>query len=238
MAIAFDAVTVDASSAGRTGPSFAHTCTGTDLTIVVIPMILENFGAVRVSTAVSYNGVALTEQVAFSLDGAQADLGGKIWTLDSPATGSNTVAVTYDDAGVADAVIVMSFTGANNGVGDATGSANGTSDNPSATFTTDASTGLIVSGAFIRGGDAGPFTPGTGVTERADGVTGGSATGDIAYTGGHKAATGGSDTIDFTGGASDNWIIGAVELNEAGGGPAPGIRSLRQLIGHGQGTRD
>jgi len=229
MAVAFESITINTDSSGRSSASFSHTNTSGD-TLAIITHNQENFGSLVTCTAASYNSVALTERVAGTREVGPLDFAAKIWTLDGPATGANTVSVTYDGTGVNDAIMVLSFTGANNGVGSTTGTANGDSANPSVTFGTDNSTGLIISGAMLLGNDGIPWTPGTGVTERADNATGGSNVTDHAFTAGDKAATGGSDTIDFTGSTSDDWLITAIELNAAA---VAGVKLQRPLRGVG-----
>ncbi len=232
MAITHDATTQHVNSENSTSESFSHTCTGSDLTLVAT---LYLFSTVSNSiVAITYNGVAMTLRAQNNYNyTTNRYLHVLVYTLDGPAAGSNSFSVTYNQTATANAIVLTSYTGANNGIG-ATNSATGNSTGPSVTLTTNAATGLIVGGAAVLGGDTDPFTPGSGVTERSDGATGTSTTVDIGYTSGEKAATGGSDTFNFTASASDRWTIVAVELNEAAGGldvsPPPQQQMSRQFM--------
>ena len=231
-----DATTVDPSSATRTSASFSHTCTGSDLSLTVITAA---FGTLEPTVAsATYNSVALTQRVTVTNNWSAGRYAvSTLWTLDGPATGSNTVAVTYDNGPVADAVIATSYTDANNGIGTNTASTTGNGSNPSMTFTTDASDGLIVAGGGVSGGDTDPFTPGTGTTERSDGDTGTSTFFDIGYTSGDESATGGSDTIDFTASVADEYAFVAIELNAAAGGAAASLPPRRRRLRIWKGLR-
>lgn len=98
MAIAFDAVGGGASS----GSSFSHTCTGSNLILFVLT--LEDPAGGGPVTAVTYNGVSMTNSGLGTLvDGT------RLWYLYAPATGSNTVAVT---GGAGNGHISASYSGA------------------------------------------------------------------------------------------------------------------------------
>jgi hypothetical protein len=239
MAPVFGSLTVNASAANR-GNSTVNTThdvgAGANRTVVCVTLqFSDNREGDPDVTSVTYNGVALTVRATAAINtGSSEWLHAEIWTLDNPASGSNTGAVTYDSINLncdaifwsrntgavtydsinlnCDAIFWSHYTGANNGVGTNVGASTGISNNPSTTFTTDASDSMIVAGACVFGGDSDPFTPGSGVTERADGATGTSITDDIGYTGLEKPATGGSDTIDTTASAADDWAIVAVEI--------------------------
>lgn len=216
MAIAHDATSTHTNTANSTGESFSHTCTGSDLTLVATLFVFSTVS--NSASAITYNGVSMTLRAENNYNyTANRYLHTLVYTLDNPATGSNTFSVTYSTACVANAIVLSSYTGANNGIG-ATNSATGTSSSPSVTLTTNNATGLIVGGVQVLGGDSDPFTPGSGVTERSDGATDTNTNTDVGFTTGDKAATGGSDTFNFTASVSDQWSIVAVEINEAAGG--------------------
>jgi hypothetical protein len=177
--------------------AFSHTCTGSDLTLVATLFLFSTTS--NSISAITYNGVAMTLRAENNYNyTTNRYLHTLVYTLDNPSTGSNTFSATYATTATANAVVLSSYTGANNGIG-ATNSATGNSTGPSVTLTTNASTGLIVGGATVLGGDTDPFTPGSGVTERSDGATGTSTSVDIGYTSGDKAATGGKRYIQFHG---------------------------------------
>lgn len=233
MAVAYDTVSVQADSE----VDFSHTVTGSDPTIVAVFLGLGTSTS-TITASPTYNGVSLTQRdsVAYSY-GFNRWIFGEIWTLDNPATGSNTFSFSWSATPTAGVVILMSFSGANNGIGTNTfnsDSSGGTTDTPTDTQTTDASDSMIVGGAIIKGGDSDPFSPGTGVTETADGATGTNPNADIGYTAGYMTATGGSDTFEFTGSVSDEWVILGVEvLATGGGGPSPPTIKKLALLGVG-----
>lgn len=220
MAIAYDNDTLNVNSANSTGETFSHTCTGSDLTLVVFVMI---FGVASNSSSSNptYNSVSMTSAATpveyeyqlnrvFNLE---------VYYLDNPSTGANNVVTAYTGTATANAVWAASYTGANNGVGTNSGSATGNSDNPSVTFTTDNSTGLILSSFMAVGADFDPFTPDGSETERQDADTGGgSSTTDFSVHCMELAATGGSDTLSSTGSVSDHWLTLAIEINAAAAG--------------------
>jgi hypothetical protein len=217
MAPVFGSLTENPSSADRSSSTVNTTHdvgAGADRTVVCVTIQMSNRSGDPDVTSVTYNAVALTVRATATIDaGASKHIHVEIWTLDNPNSGSNTGAVTYDAITLqADAIFWFHYTGANNGVGTNVGASTGVSNNPSTTFTTDTATGMIVGGAGILGGDTDPFTPGSGVTERADGATGTDTSTDFGYTIIEKPSTGGSDTIDTTASASDDWAIPAIEL--------------------------
>lgn len=196
------------TSTGST--SFSHTTSGSDRTLVVVVASFAT-SSITVSGA-TYNGVSLTQRRAVENNyTANRYLNIAILTLDNPAVGANTVAVTFSGSPSTYSIRAISYTGANNGVGANTGGDTGNSSGPSATFTTGASDSLIVGGAIILTVNGTPFTPGSGVTERTDGSSGSGFTGH-SFTDGDKTATGGSDTINFTASTSNRWAIAAVEI--------------------------
>jgi len=81
--------------------SFSHTCTGTNrLLIVAVNNPNQDI------TGVTYNGVAMTQQLAPTGAGNLA-----VYSLLNPATGSNTVAATGMGGSTSVMVIAVSYTG-------------------------------------------------------------------------------------------------------------------------------
>ncbi|MCA9962470.1 MAG: hypothetical protein KC443_25725, partial [Anaerolineales bacterium] len=196
--------------------SFSHTCTGSNLTLVVPIWIFDGSADITV-TDITYNSVSLTQRRA-----RVETFGGRywrveIWTLDSPATGSNTVAVTLSGTPSGYAVGAISYTGANNGVG-TTGDNSSNDNNPSTTHTSTTSNGLNIMAAVMRGGDSDPFAPDGSETERYDGATGTNTNTDIGMTLIELASTGGSDTLSTTASVSDLWVSVMIELLAASSG--------------------
>ena len=85
------AIAYDSSSQGYAGPgggyaSWSHTCTGTNLILLV--SVYESANSNGVS-GITYNGVALTQIGTVSNGNTQS-----LWYLINPATGSHTIAVS------------------------------------------------------------------------------------------------------------------------------------------------
>jgi hypothetical protein len=96
--IAFDASAEGTATTNAT-LTFAHTCTGNDL-ILIVAVVDQDHN----TTGVTYNGVAMT---AIN-NGAQGD---SLWYLVGPATGSNNVVVTRSGAGDLFNAASSSYTG-------------------------------------------------------------------------------------------------------------------------------
>ena len=177
-------------------------------------------GSTPTGSSVVFN---TSESFTFSGTRAQVNWAGnnyitcEIWYLNNPSNATANVVGTISEAGDASDglfLIVMEFTGANNGIGANKGSATGNSAAPSCTFTTIASDSLIVGGVakdYVLGQS---FAPGTDVTERAD-FDAEDATQIRAFAG-TMAATGASQTFAAsTTGYSSRWAIYAIELKAA-----------------------
>jgi len=93
MAIAYD------SSAKSTSKTFSHTCTGSNLFLVVVT---DSNNANP--TAVTYAGVSMTNINSNAFEGYM-----NIWILCAPATGSNSVVVTTTSTN--DAYMSVSYSG-------------------------------------------------------------------------------------------------------------------------------
>jgi hypothetical protein len=92
----------DTSTYGGDGvASFSHTCTGSNLLLIVA---VNNPN--QDITGVTYNGVAMTQQLAPTGAGNLA-----VYSLLNPATGSNTVAATGMGGSSSVMIIAASYTG-------------------------------------------------------------------------------------------------------------------------------
>ena len=89
MAIALDA----SSNSGLKTDSFTwnHTCTGSNLVLVISVIVRDTTLSKRTVSTITYNGVALTKVRS---DDNGVSFRTEIWYLINPATGSNTVSVT------------------------------------------------------------------------------------------------------------------------------------------------
>jgi hypothetical protein len=110
MAIALDVASSNAASLGAaTTHTFAHTCTGTELILVVLTGCSNSTDGNRNITGITYNAIPLVQ--VREDNNNTSDLTTEIWYLVGPATGANNVVVTY--AGTGNAVVngALSFTG-------------------------------------------------------------------------------------------------------------------------------
>lgn len=110
--IAFDAASTVADTA--TSPAtVSHTTTGTDRMLVIGVVVSNNSAAATgTATAVTYNGVALTKVRTDTRAQASTSYETSIWMLANPASGSNTVSITFS-GGTAPrcTAVVSSYTG-------------------------------------------------------------------------------------------------------------------------------
>lgn len=215
--MAYDNDALFVNSVNSTGETNAFTCTGSELTLTVF-VALFGVASNGSSSAPTYNGVSMTSAATPVEYNYQLNryFNLEVYTLDDPATGSNNIVTAYSGTATANAIWAYSETSASNGVGSSSGSSTGNTNNPAATFTTDAATGKILALFMCLGADFDPFTPDGSETERQDTDTGGgSTTTDFAVHCMELAATGGSDTVSSTGSTSDHWLTLAIELNAA-----------------------
>lgn len=145
MAIAIDSVNVGNLTGTNLGSSFSynHTCTGSNLVLVVI-LEIDNAGT---TATVKYNGVSMT-QAASNVTGH----GLRTFYLSNPSTGTNVVQVTLSNDTYC-LIQSVSFTGANtsNPI-DVTGVSNYTTT-PSVTLTTNYNNTYLIQ-SYISSGNA------------------------------------------------------------------------------------
>ncbi|MHC4989690.1 MAG: LamG domain-containing protein, partial [Planctomycetota bacterium] len=213
--ITFDNVTTNTSSSARSSASFSHAVgTGDSPILVVVSTTRGDQG----TSGVTYGGQALTLAVS-------ADAGGSgrewvsIWYLVDPPTGSNTVAVTFNNSQDPTGIAAMSYFGVDQSAPiDVTANkTTGSSATVSLDITPTVANTMIVGGLGHHGGDTDPHTPGGGVTaERYDIVSGTNTGDDSSYAGGEIAATTVQTyTFEFTGARSDDFAIACVALKPA-----------------------
>ena len=216
MAIAQDAVSSATRVDGTNTISWSHTCTGSDLTLVVCIMWRDDTtsGAPTVSTC-TYNGVGMTSQGRTSYNFVGDNyLTAEIFTLDDPATGSNTISATLSESNDSNDNLhgsAVSYTGSQ-GIGATTGSSSGNSTTADVTFTTEESTSKIVACSVAESGGAQPITEGSGVSQLYE-DNGGAQQGSAWM--GEMDATGGSDTVGITQNAVRDFATFAIEVKEA-----------------------
>lgn len=168
MPIAFDAVS-DGGLANGTSQNWSHTCTGSDLFLVVG---IKLYGTLDI-TSVTYNGVAMTEigNIANPNEATYAVLYGLI----GPGTGSNTVAIARTSSNFI-ASGAASYTGVSQS---GQPEANGT-DSDGLSSTCDPTATVVSSNAWLAGVGTAKFTGnplnafGGQTTQRSDnsGLTG------------------------------------------------------------------
>jgi len=205
-----DLATTNTSSADRITVTFSHTCTGSNLGLLVY--VGHADADVRAADTVTYNGVSMTSEVAKTKTFVGGEVVVECFSLIAPASGANDVVVTWDTDVIASWVVAISYTNTNQTdlVG-ATGNNSGDNNSPSVSVTTTIDNSMIVAGYTFLGGDGDPSTPGD--TERWDIVTGVSTTADIASAGGELLkATAGAGTVNMTANAFDDWAMVGVEL--------------------------
>jgi hypothetical protein len=105
MAVVFDARTIGVQNSSASTPqTFSHTCTGSNRFLAVA--ILCGNASSKTFT-VTYNSVSCTQAVTNFNDARQA----VIFYLENPASGSNTVSVSWDSGTLELQVVAISYTG-------------------------------------------------------------------------------------------------------------------------------
>lgn len=222
MAIAYDTLSSNTSSANATTLSVNHTASGSDRVAVVIMYMMRNATGGIAATSATYGGNAMTERATIERESGAA---GKtyriyIYTYVAPPTSSTTVTVNWDVNAIASAIVVMSFTGVDQADEYDTNATNeiAGSSTPVLDFATTEANTWIVGGLMMRGGDTNPFTPDV-ATERIDSETGTDTTGDIGFAAGTiEAATATTYDFGWTASVSDGGVIAAINIREASGG--------------------
>ena|SRR3990167_6093470 len=203
------AIVVDATSSGSTNAdtslTVAHTCTGSELYLLV--SVWTNQTSI---TGVTYNGAAMT-----SLDSAAAVGGRKIymWGLANPATGANNIIATASGSGQI-YLIGDSYTGCSDAQPD--GFSNGTVSNQASivgTVTVNTDNSWTVMGVVSAIDDnLGAGSEGAGTTLRKQGISNHSV-----YDSGGALATG-AQTLTATLTASQTDDMGQVIVSLAPSG--------------------
>lgn len=212
--VAVDAVAFDAVSTTSSSLSVSHTTSGSDRLLLAFITLLST-GNPDV-TSVTYNGTSMTKITEASNQYiTNRFIETQVYQLVAPDTGSNTLAMTLPATYTDSSLVAISYTGVDQStpIG-ATGTNTGTGD-LTVTFNTNNADSLIVAGGGIRGGDAAPFSPGTGTTERWDYNTGAHTGFDFSAWGGEESApTTGSYTVDSTSASTDSFSMVGVEVNQ------------------------
>lgn len=186
MAIAFDSAnkTAFASTDGSNQRTLSHTCTGTDLGLIVF---IRNNANSDTLTGVTYNGVSMNQALKFHETGGNSAYV-YIYTLTGPTTGTNNIVASFSGAETV-TIFSHSYTGVSQtSMVDATSSGSATASSLTLSTTTvadncwvatqfrayaaneTASTGFTTRNTKVDGGISGDNnaakTPPGAVTER------------------------------------------------------------------------
>ncbi|KKK76669.1 hypothetical protein LCGC14_2861330, partial [marine sediment metagenome] len=218
------AITADAdTNGGENTTPYNHTCTGANLLLVVLVALRDGVDAVD---GITYNSVALTQGHTRVGNGMQFD----VWYLINPATGSNVIAVDTTSIGNDYHTHAASFAGVlQASPADDTGDGSADGANPAFDLIPSTDGQLLIGGHANEDGGAG--TTGTGETTLSNNDDGVWSNG-FSYAIQTSKAT---QSMNWTW-ASDTWAGAGLTFKEVVAAPS-GIASMRQLIGHGQGTR-
>lgn len=203
--IAWDAASNSGYQASLSSYSWSHTCTGTNLGLIVNVSIF----ATGTVSSITYNSVAM-KFVRSDVIGVYRN---EIWRLEAPATGSHTVAVTLS-ASLTSIAGADSYTNVNQTdmVEVHTGATGSTSTAPTATVTTVTDNSFVISGLTTSNGS---MTVAGGQTQRNN-QSGALGTGAIADKG--PITPVGSSTPSWSAvGALDSWALGVVVLEPVSG---------------------
>lgn len=203
MAIALD---VSATSTSQTSSpiTWSHTCTGSNL-LLTVGITLQAVTSFPTASAVTYNGVSMTKARADTFDaGAFGKLESSVWLLHAPATGSNTVSVTFtggtSPSGVGSST---SYTGAQQS--DTADASNGTTGNTTGDKTFTVTTVSDNCWIYVVGMNAATTTPTLAADQTSRGtVSWTGAVADIVRAEDTNAAQtpAGAKTVGLTVGAS------------------------------------
>jgi hypothetical protein len=224
---AWAAIAHDASSNSGVGTfvtslSWSHTCTACDL-IVVKTHARDETLTQLVVTGVTYNSVALTKAREDIRDGVSWEVGSGVWYLKAPATGANTVQVSFTGNTEMAAASATTLSGVDQTTPlDASNGATGLSAAPSVNVTTVADNAWVIDSVTMD--NEPPFSAvGAGQVSRENRdcstVNGGAACG--SSTEGPKTPAG-SVTMSWTAGSSNDWAIAAASFAPSGGGGGGG----------------
>ncbi len=226
MAVAFDAVSEKLDDAPAGSSSWSHTCSGAQRCLLVFLSIHTNTFSCQ-ATAVTYNGVSLTSLNTGHVEFAVRT---ELWRLTGPASGANTIAVTWDN-GTDDVHRIshgISYTGVDQTTPNRTvQSGTGTDGAPTLTYTNSQAGDTVVA---HMGDDNGWYDVSSG-TQRAKNQVGDfpNVYGSIA-----EKTNGTSVTISWSKvWGSDYWRIISVGLvpGAAAGSPPPRrSRAMRHML--------
>lgn len=209
--VAFDAVGPSSAGASATSPtatlSWSHTCTGANR-LLVVGVAIGDASTGSLTTAVTYNGVAMTSVGKVASNNQTAGYI-EMFRLVNPPTGTNTVLVTPSVTANAVSAGSVSFTGVHQTTPLGTAvTAFGSSSTPSVTVTGTTSGNMVIDAACA--GTA--FTASTRTSRWRRNTNTSTAAGNAGSS--TVAAPGGSVTLAHTI-TADWWSSVAVEVKAA-----------------------
>ena len=211
MAIAFDAASTAKTGSG-TSLSWSHTCTGTNRALIV--GITHASGTIY-ATAITYNGIALSKSV-LQTKGGNGGVAAELWYLLAPASGANTISITFNTSTSGSIGGACSFTGADQSfIGVSASQAFDGVAPVSLPITTTRDNSFIVD--VMGQGSGGTVTAGGSQTQRwndLQSVTGAGSTKQIVSAG--------ATTMSWTWSGSAKSVICAIEVYEH---VTPGVKT-------------
>lgn len=194
------AIALDVYTAASGTSSWSHTCTGSDIILLVGAYALSD-----TVSSVTYNGVSMTliGKTTFPGSGRQ---GAYLYYLINPATGSHTVSVT-GGTGIGSA----SYTGAKQ-TGQPDSSNTGTQTGTAITMTTT----VVASNCWLVGVEADPNggeTAGAGTT-----IRGTDGNGLVFADSNGVVGTGSQSLVVNHGNGASAWVVASIAPAASGGG--------------------
>ena len=216
--IAFDAVSSSAAGNTTNAISWSHSIgNGTNRFLAVCTQARDTVAGDVAVTAVTANGFLLTKVRSDLRTNGGTSLGTELWYLASPGIGAYTITVTWAGAlasyGVGSAT---SYFGVNQVTPiDAHAGSGGTGTTLSTAITTVANHALITDCAIGQANTpTAALTVGAGQTTRVNRLTTG-AVDSVGVSTVNDKAVAGSETMDWTQVAAQNWVLSAVSLRPA-----------------------
>jgi hypothetical protein len=160
--IAFDAVSNGGEDTTVSSSTHSHTCTGTNLTLLILVSVTDTTLSDRTVSSVTYNGVSATLVLANDNGDIRRT---EIWKLASPATGANNIVVTMGGTCTALNVVGLSLTGTG-AITTSGGQSTPGSGNSASTALTSTVANSWILGVLTSSNGGSSYTEGTNQTNR------------------------------------------------------------------------
>jgi hypothetical protein len=234
MAIALDVASNSGVKSLVTTFNWSHTCTGSDLVLIVGVGVSDLTGTDRVISSVTYNGTSMT-QIENS-DGGADNNASWLFYLFNPSTGANTVQVNFNAGTLTNTVGgAVSLTGVDNtGIDAHTNQHTTNADSITTSVTTVADNSWVIDSIAMSSGNVATLTIGGSANQQ---VNVGTNSFDFGMsTIGPKTPAGSQSMVWNDGGAlgsSFDWCHCLVSVRPTGGGG--GGTTIKQLAAMGVG---